>query len=59
MSTAPTRAAADESRLMVALIHARKLPDPARAREWIARVGPGLPGTLRPLLEALRAEVAA
>jgi membrane associated rhomboid family serine protease len=59
VSTAPTRAAADESRLMVALIHARKLPDPARAREWIARVGPGLPGTLRPLLEALRAEVAA
>ena len=59
VSAAPTRAAADESRLMVALIHARKLPNAARAREWLAQVGPGLPEALRPLLHDLRAEVAA
>ncbi len=59
VAAAPARAAADESRLMVALIHARKLPDPARAREWLAQVGPGLPERLRPLLVELRAEVAA
>ena len=59
VAAAPARAAADESRLLVALIHARKLPDAARAREWLAQVGPGLPVRLRPLLNELRAEVAA
>jgi membrane associated rhomboid family serine protease len=59
VATAPEAPGADESRLMIALIHVRKLPDAAKARAALDALGRGLPEALRPLAEALRAELAA
>jgi hypothetical protein len=56
---APDAPGADESRLMIALIHVRKLPDPAKARSALDALGRGLPEALRPLADTLRAELAA
>jgi hypothetical protein len=44
---------------MIALIHVRKLPDPAKARSALDALGRGLPEALRPLADTLRAELAA
>lgn len=59
VEAAPDAPGADESRLMIALIHVRKLPDPAKARAALDALGRGLPEALRPLADALRAELAA
>jgi membrane associated rhomboid family serine protease len=58
VATAPEAPGADESRLMIALIHVRKLPDAAKARAALDALGRGLPDGLRPLADALRAELA-
>ncbi len=55
---APEAKDADETRLMLAVIHVRKAPDAARARAALAAIGPGLPPQMQPLAEALRAELA-
>lgn len=55
--TVPTGAEADEARLMLAVIHIRKVPDHARAREAIAAIGAALPERLRPLIATLEAEL--
>jgi hypothetical protein len=56
---APQAAANDELRLVLAVIHVRKLPDRARAIAHLGAIGAGLPESLRPLAEALRAEAEA
>lgn len=57
LSHAPLGAEADEARLALAVIHVRKVPDRARAVAALDAIGPALPGQLRPLAEALRAEL--
>jgi len=42
---------------MLAVIHARKLKAHAKAREFLAAMGTGLPEHLRELAEAVRYEV--
>lgn len=54
---APDAKDADQTRLMLAVIHARKLKAHAKAREFLAAMGPGLPEHLRELAEAVRYEV--
>ena len=49
---------ADELRLMIAVIHVRRLPDPQRATEALDGIGSRLPEKLRPLVDQLRAELA-
>ena len=59
LALAPDAADADESRLMLAVIHVRKLPDPAKARAALDAIGAKLPEHLRPLHAALREELGA
>lgn len=59
LRAAPTSANADQTRLMLAVIFARKLNDPAQAREHLAAIGMGLQASHQPLVAALRAEVGA
>lgn len=59
LRAAPTSADADQTRLMLAVIYARKLDDPAKAREHLAAIGLGLQASHQPLVAALRAEVGA
>lgn len=56
---APGAADADESRLMLAVIHVRKLPDMAKAAAALDAIGTGLPAQLEPLRQALREELRA
>jgi membrane associated rhomboid family serine protease len=58
LELAPAGAEADETRLMLALIHVRKAPDKTRAARALALIGGELPERLRPLADALRAELA-
>jgi hypothetical protein len=58
LALAPEAKDADETRLMLAVIHVRKAPDATRARAALAAIGPGLPPQMQPLAEALRAELA-
>jgi hypothetical protein len=58
LALAPDVQDADETRLMIAVIHVRKAPDAARARAALAAIGAGLPAHMQPLAEALRAELA-
>jgi hypothetical protein len=58
LALAPDAKDADETRLMIAVIHVRKAPDAARARAALAAIGAGLPAHMQPLAEALRAELA-
>lgn len=44
---------------MLAVIHVRKLPDPAKARTALDAIGAKLPEHLRPLHAALREELGA
>jgi membrane associated rhomboid family serine protease len=57
LELAPSATDADETRLMLAVIHVRKLPEEARARAALAAIGPGLPAAMRPLADALRQEL--
>jgi len=59
LALAPGADDADESRLMLAVIHVRKLPDPAKARAALDAIGAKLPEHLRPLHAALREELGA
>jgi membrane associated rhomboid family serine protease len=58
LALAPEAKDADETRLMLAVIHVRKAPDATRARAALAAIGPGLPPQMQPLAAALRAELA-
>lgn len=55
----PDAAEADESRLMLAVIHVRKVPERAKARAALDAIGGGLPEHLRPLRAALEEELRA
>ena len=59
LAKAPDAPDADQTRLMVAVILARKLPDAAAARAALAAVGTALPANLEPLRTALRQELGA
>ncbi len=59
LAKAPDAPDADQTRMMVALILARKLPDAAAARAALAAVGTALPAHLEPLRAALRQELGA
>ena len=48
---------ADDSRLMLAVIHVRKVPDRAKAMAALGAIGAGLPAHLQPLRHALREEL--
>lgn len=58
LARAPQARDADQARLMVAVICIRKRPDVPRARTALAAIGSGLPAEMRPLFDALRAQVA-
>jgi membrane associated rhomboid family serine protease len=58
LALAPAAPDADETRLMLAVIHVRKAPDPAQARAALDAIGPALPEAMRPLAAALREELA-
>jgi membrane associated rhomboid family serine protease len=55
----PEAAEADESRLMLAVIHVRKVPDRTKARAALDAIGTRLPEHLRPLRAALQEELGA
>lgn len=59
LAKAPDAPDADQTRLMVALILARKLPDAAAARAALGAVGTALPAHLEPLRTTLRQELGA
>ncbi|MEI6474827.1 MAG: rhomboid family intramembrane serine protease [Planctomycetota bacterium] len=59
LELAPTAPEADETRLMLALIHVRKAPDKTRAARALESIGGGLPERLQPLADTLRAELIA
>ena len=59
LELAPTAPEADETRLMLALIHVRKSPDTSRAKRALDSIGGALPERLRPLADALRTELTA
>lgn len=56
--TAPESAAADEARVMLAVIVVRKAPDPASAGAVLASIGAHVPESLRALVDDLRREAA-
>lgn len=58
ITTAPESAAADEARVMLAVIVVRKAPDPARAGTVLASLGARVPQALQPLVDDLRREAA-
>jgi hypothetical protein len=53
----PGAATSDETRLMLAVIHVRRIPDRAKAVAMLDAVGAALPAHLRELQAALRAEL--
>ena len=57
LELAPAAPEADETRLMLALIHVRKSPDKLRAKRALDSIGTALPERLRPLADALRTEL--
>jgi hypothetical protein len=57
LELAPAAPEADETRLMLALIHVRKSPDKSRAKRALDSIGGALPERLRPLADALRTEL--
>jgi hypothetical protein len=59
LELAPAAPEADETRLMLALIHVRKAPDKSRAKRALDSIGGALPERLRPLADALRTELTA
>jgi tetratricopeptide (TPR) repeat protein len=59
LELAPAAPEADETRLMLALIHVRKSPDTSRAKRALDSIGGALPERLRPLADALRTELTA
>ena len=59
LALAPGAADADESRLMLAVIHVRKVPDAAAARGALDAIRGALPAHLESLRAALRTELGA
>lgn len=57
LALAPEAADADETRLMLAVIHVRKVPDAAAARGALGAIRGSLPAHLESLREALRTEL--
>jgi tetratricopeptide (TPR) repeat protein len=57
LELAPAAPEADETRLMLALIHVRKSPDKSRAKRALDSIGGALPERLQPLADALRTEL--
>jgi membrane associated rhomboid family serine protease len=56
LALAPAAPEADETRLMLAVIHVRKRPDAARALAALDALGPGIPERMRALADELRRE---
>jgi hypothetical protein len=58
IGTAPESGAADEARVMLAVIVVRKAPDPASAGAVLSSIGAHVPESLRGLVDDLRREAA-